>query len=64
MSMIPDEVINGIKDGFDLNFYLFGNNISNNVMWIVMILTLIGLFGVVILVSNRQKWFKNNHLKI
>lgn len=59
MALIPAEVIKGIKDAFDLNFYFFGSNVSQNIMWIITSLAVIVLFGIVILIANKDKLTKN-----
>ena len=51
----PPGVIEVIKEGSDLKLNLFGNEISINAMWAVIIITIIVLSIIFIAINSRKK---------
>lgn len=56
---IPEQAVEGIKDGFDGNFYFFDNQVPSWVMFLIMICSCVVLFGLLCLLI----WLKNKKKK-
>jgi hypothetical protein len=52
---VPIGAVEAIKEGFDLKLSLFGNEVSINALWIVIIATVIILSIVFVVLSVRKK---------
>lgn len=52
---LPIEAAEAIREGFDLKLTLFGNEISTNVMWIVMIAAIVILSIIFAIISLKRK---------
>ena len=62
---VPQEAINGIRDGFDANIYVFDNSVSLPAMYGIFLGTTIALLIIYILViALRNKSFSLKALKI
>ena len=52
---IPADVMEGIRDSFDANVYLFGNKIEIYQMYLVLIISIIALAGIYLALVLMKK---------
>ena len=60
MSSLPNQAIEAIKDSFDLNFYMFKLNVHQNLMWIIIIVSIIILTITLVIMANQNHLFMKN----
>lgn len=56
---LPNEMINGIAEGFDVRMLLFGNNVSTLALILVITISTFVLLGIFLLISKLK--FRNNN---
>ncbi|MDE6583105.1 MAG: ABC transporter permease [Clostridia bacterium] len=62
---IPEQAVEGIKDGFDGNFYFFDNQVPSWAMFLIIICSCVVLFGILTLIIHlKNKKKKEKHISV
>lgn len=56
MNVLPGEVIAGLEDAFDINFYFFDNHVKTMTMWLIISGAILVLISVNILLAYKDKF--------